>query len=102
MPNSAGAEYWLIVLLAVMLGGIWLIRRAGRELRDELKRGPGAKGPTLTREQVEAIRAHGLATPEQLFKMSAKEQQLLATMALALGAASGPPAPHTQRRTREQ
>lgn len=98
MPNSAGVQLWLAVLIAVMLIAAFLIRRAGQELRDELKRGPGATGPTLTREQVEAIRAHGLATPEALFKMSAKEQQMLAAMALAMKGTGA----QTQRRTREQ
>lgn len=91
MPNSAGLQMWLIVLIVVMLIGAFLIRRAGQELRDELKRGPGGKGPMLTREQVEAIRAHGLAKPEDLFKMSPKEQQMLASMAVAMsGAGRGP------------
>ncbi len=96
MPNSSGLEYWLIVLIAVMLLGTWLIRKAGHGLRGELTRKVGAQGPTLSKEQLEAIRIHRLATPEELFKMSPKEQQLLATTALMMSTAQ------TQRRTREQ
>ncbi len=96
MPNSASIQLWLVVLIVVMLAAAFLIRRAGHELRGELKRKQGAGGSQLTKEQVDAIRAHGLATPEALFKMSPKEQQLLATTALLMSSAQ------TQRRTREQ
>lgn len=92
-PISIGQLFALVVILGM---AAWLIRRAGRSLRDTLRETKGTGGSVLTHEQVAAITSHGLATPEQLFLMSVKEQQLLAVSAMALQTAQN------QRPTRQQ
>jgi hypothetical protein len=85
---SSPFSFWQIstLILVVLIAG-WLIRRAGAGLRAELEDKKGAAGSLLTPEQVHAITANGLATAEQLFMMSAKEQQLLAITAMTLQSA---------------
>lgn len=95
MPSSPFSFGQILALVLVVLVAAWLIRRAGANLRAELREKRRA-GPALTKEQLEAITAQGLATPEQLFAMSPKEQQLLAATALAMRGGQ------SQRRTREQ
>jgi hypothetical protein len=72
---------FLLVLFGV---AAWAIRRAGDRLRSELGDGAGVKEPMLTKVEIDAILAAGLATPETLFAMSAKEQRVLAISAVAL------------------
>lgn len=96
MPSAPISLGQLLALVVILGMAAWLIRRAGRSLRDTLRETKGTGGSVLTPEQVAAIAAHGLATPEQLFMMSAKEQQLLAVSAMALQTAQN------QRPTRAQ
>ncbi len=77
------------VLLIVGLAA-WLIRRAGAGLRDALRERKGPPGAAITPEQLDAITRHGLATAEQLFAMSPKEQVMLATTAMLLQAKGAP------------
>lgn len=86
MPRTPISLQQLLALLVIIGVAIWLIRRAGQELRDALARKEGA-GPGLTPEQAEAIIGNGLATREELFLMPLKDQAFLATSALALQAA---------------
>ena len=78
----------VVMVAAIVLVAALLIRRAGAELRGQL-RDRRRQGPALTPEQVRAITAQGLATAEQLFAMSAKEQQMLAATAVMLEATKG-------------
>lgn len=96
MPSAPISLGQLLALLVIVAVAAWLIRRAGQSLRDSLRESKGTSGSVLTPEQVAAITGQGLATAEQLFMMSAKEQQLLAISATALQSAQD------QRRTREQ
>jgi hypothetical protein len=81
MPLSWGRWLFLLVLFGV---AAWAIRRAGDRLRSELGDSARAKEPVLTKPEIDAILAAGLATPETLFAMSAKEQRVLAISATAL------------------
>jgi hypothetical protein len=81
MPLSFGQLLTLLVLFGV---SAWAIRRAGNRLRRELEDPPSSAQGMLTKEEVDAILASGLATPETLFVMSAKEQRVLAISAMAL------------------
>jgi hypothetical protein len=83
MPESPFTFWQIAMLVVVVLAAGWLIRRAGAGLRAELE-GKKADASLLTPEQVQAITSHGLATAEQLFMMSAKEQQLLAITAVTM------------------
>ena len=86
---------WRTLALLVLFGGAaWAIRRAGDRLRAELGGSAGKKGTGLTKEEIDAIVASGLATPAALFAMSPAEQRLLAASARALqGAVSARNAP---------
>lgn len=84
MPESWGRWLFLLVLFGV---AAWAIRRAGDRLRSELGDRAGAKVPVLTKAEIDAIFAAGLATPATLFAMSAKEQRVLAASAAAINAA---------------
>lgn len=81
MPESWGRWLFLLVLFAL---AAWAIRRAGDRLRSELGDGAGAKEPVLTKAEIDAILAAGLAIPATLFAMSAKEQRVLAISAMAM------------------
>lgn len=96
MPTEILTMNRVGVAIALLLIAAWAIRKAGKGLRDELGRRPPPAGPSLTKEQLQAITDQGLASPEQLFAMSPKEQQLLATTALMMRTAQ------THRPTREQ
>lgn len=96
MPTEVETFNRIGAAIVVAFIAAWAIRRAGRHLRDALGHRAGPTEPTLTREQVEAITSQGLATAEQLFAMSAREQQMLATTALLMRTAQH------QRPTREQ
>ena len=96
MPSAPISFGQLMTLVVIVLLAAWLIRRAGESLRGTLRPAKGTAGSVLTPEQVAAITAHGLATPEELFMMSSKEQRLLAISATALQSAQN------QRPTREQ
>lgn len=95
MSSATISTMQIVALVAIVGVAAWLIHRAGADLRAQLKDRKRA-GPTLTPEQVEAITSRGLATPEALFAMSPKEQQMLAVTAMAMGGAQ------SQRRTRSQ
>ena len=95
MPSTAFSPLQIIALLVIVGIAAWLIHRAGADLREQLKDRKQA-GPRLSPEEVAAITSRGLATAEQLFAMSPKEQQMLAAAALAMQAGQ------SQRRTREQ
>jgi hypothetical protein len=96
MPSAPISFGQLMALVLIVLLAAWLIRRAGQSLRDVLNPPKGTTGSVLTPEQVAAITGQGLATAEQLFMMSAKDQRLLAISAVALQSAQN------QRPTREQ
>lgn len=94
MASAPLSPVQILTLLAIVGIAAWLIHRAGADLRGQLK-DRKASGPTLTSEQVNVITSHGLATPDQLVAMSAKEQQLLAVTAMAMvtaGQSTRPPA----------
>jgi hypothetical protein len=96
MPSAPISFGQMMALGVIVLVAAWLIRRAGQSLRDTLNDTKTTGGSVLTPEQVAAITAHGLATPQQLFMMSAKEQRLLAISAEAMQSAQN------QRPTRQQ
>ncbi len=81
MPLSWGRWLFLLVLFGI---AAWAIRRAGDRLRAELGDGAAVREPMLTKAQIDAILAAGLATPATLFAMSTKEQRALAISAAAL------------------
>ncbi len=95
MGDGPFSAVQILALLAILGIAGWLIRRAGADLREQLKDRKAA-GPMLTPDEVRDITSRGLATAEALAAMSPKEQQLLAATARAMGGAQ------TQRRTREQ
>lgn len=80
MPLSWGRWLFLLVLFGA---AAWAIRRAGDRLRAELSDSGRANELMLTKAEIDAIIAAGLATPETLFAMSAKEQRVLAASAIA-------------------
>jgi hypothetical protein len=96
VPSSLAAWNSIAALLVILGIAAWLIHRAGTELRDALREKSAPTGPVLTPAELEAITAHALATPEQLFAMRPSEQRLLATTAMALQAGQN------QRPTRAQ
>ena len=72
-----------LALLALFGGAAWAIRRAGDGLRAELGGAAGKKEAGLTKDEVDAIIASGLATPAAVFAMSPAEQRMLAAAAQA-------------------
>ena len=89
---------WRVLALLVLFGGAaWAIRRAGDRLRSELGGRQRNKKSGLTKEEIDAIVASGLATPAALFAMSAAEQKLLSASAQSLGRAAGSPDSASER-----
>jgi len=89
-------DFWRALALLVLFGGAaWAIRRAGDRLRADLGDKSGKKQTGLTKEEIDAIVSNGLATPETLFAMSAKEQKLLAVTALSVKSAGARRGSHT-------
>jgi hypothetical protein len=78
---------WEQMGTVLFFGGFswWAIKWAGRNLRAQIgESGVGRVRRELSQDAIDAILARGLATPEQLFAMSADEQRLLGQTALAL------------------
>ena len=64
---------------------VWVIRLTGRNLRAQIGHStPRTARQELTHEEVDAIIARRLATPQELFAMSPADQRLLATTAVAM------------------
>lgn len=81
---------WRALALLVLFGGAaWAIRRAGDRLRAELGGAGRDNQAGLTKVEVDAIVASGLATRAALVAMSATEQRLLSVSALALVRGAG-------------
>ena len=78
MPTSV---WRALALLALFGGAAWAIRRAGDRLRAELGDGAGKKQAGLTKDEIDAIVASGLATRAAIFAMSPAEQRMLASAA---------------------
>ncbi|MBX7118847.1 MAG: hypothetical protein K1X31_07590 [Gemmatimonadaceae bacterium] len=86
----------IVISLVLLFGAAIAIRRAGAYLRAELARTSAPPPMPVTKEQLAAVTEQGLATPEQFFTMTEKEQQLLLTTATLMRTAQH------QRPTRAQ
>ena len=78
---------WAQTTTLFFFGGFvwWAIRWTGRNLRSQIgERRPNAQRNALSPLEVDAIVARRLATPVELFNMSAAEQRLLAETAIAM------------------
>lgn len=80
MPESWGRWLFLLVLFGV---AVWAIRRAGRDLREQVAPKSRDARSELLPEEIRMIVTKGMATREQLFAMSAIEQRLLSAAARA-------------------
>lgn len=88
---------WRALALLVLVGGAaWAIRRAGDRLRAEIGDAAGKKRAALTKDEIDAIVASGLATRPAILAMSVKEQRMLSVSVAALRAGQSP------RNTRER
>ena len=94
MASSSVSLAQIAALLAIVGIAAWLIHRAGADLRGQLRDRKGS-GPAISPDEVKAITSRGLATPEALFAMKPKEQQMLAALARSMDAGQ------SQRRTRD-
>ena len=82
---------WVQTSTLVFFGGFvwWAIRWTGRNLRSQIGHGHRTtRRNELTPQEVDAIVARRLASPAELFQMSAAEQRLLAQAAVAMVAAT--------------
>ena len=78
---------WSQLGAMIFFGGfaLWAIIWAGRSLRAMLgEKGTSLPRSELSQEAVDAIVSRGLATPVQLFSMTAQEQRVLAQTAIAM------------------
>lgn len=78
---------WTQLTTILFFGGFvwWVIRWTGRNLRSQIGQStPRRVRQELTQEEVDAILARRLATPQELFAMSPADQRLLATTAVAM------------------
>lgn len=73
----------IMATLILMVAMIWGIRRAGKQLRAELKGGDPLE-PLVDRDELALIVDQGLATPQDLARMRRSEVMMLASAARKL------------------